>query len=241
MNEVNFLPSSYARQCRARSRRLRHIGLIVAVAVLMGGWLLIDAARLVSLEQYALTIENQATLVATKAQQAADLDRQRAVLAREVAVQRQLAAPVTFTQITTAVGTVLPDAATITDMALNGRRPLPDAIAAAAKTTSKPAIKGLRRDADVVAVSIRGLAPNDGEVANFVGSLSQHGLFTDVKLLYSKPLQIGTLIGREFRIDMSVPLERQFKPGDARPASDPLVARGVGRGSPTGQEVSHAH
>ncbi len=247
MNDVNFLPDSYVRQCHARNRRLRHFGMIAAVTVLMGGWLLIDAARLAGLEQYALVVESQASAIEAQARQAAALETQRAELAREVTVQRQLAAPVTFAQITATVGSLLPDAATITDFSLNGRRPLPDVIAkvsnrsgASQGSRMPPAPAGTRREVDQVAVSIHGLAPNDVEVANFVGLLSKHALFSDVKLLYSKPLQVGDLIGREFRIDMNVPLERRFESSDKQPAKSLAATHGQASAL-TSQEVASAH
>jgi hypothetical protein len=48
-------------------------------------------------------------------------------------------------------------------------------------------------------------------VADFVGRLSDYPLFSNVKMLYSRAVVAGELQAREFRIELEVPLDRDYR------------------------------
>ncbi len=56
-----------------------------------------------------------------------------------------------------------------------------------------------------------GLAPTDMEIADFVGRLSSYPLFTNVKMDYSRAVQVKELKAREFHVQFEVPLDRDYK------------------------------
>lgn len=104
------------------------------------------------------------------------------------------------------------------------REALPTASSKTAKPAHAAAIKPTPSD-EALLIEFSGLAPNDVEVANLVGALSDNPAFSGVKMLYSRSVTTRGVIGREFRMEMQVPLDRDYRlDGDGRKAKTQEVA-----------------
>jgi len=66
-------------------------------------------------------------------------------------------------------------------------------------------------------VELVGLAPHDREIANLVETLSEHPLCREVKVDFTRRIELGRLYAHEFRLEFQVPLDRMVRPASERP------------------------
>jgi hypothetical protein len=139
------------------------------------------------------------------------------VLAKQVKIQRELSPPLKTTQAMATIAQLMPLRVALRSLTLVGKRPTP--AVAPKESNKKPAAKGRASKkpekvvpVDPMKIELIGLAPSDGDIAELVGQLSNHPLFTGVKLVFSREATVGDLIAREFRIELEVPLDREYRP-----------------------------
>jgi Tfp pilus assembly protein PilN len=208
MNQVNFLPADYVDHQSRQHRVLRQMLLVVGVVAGVGVWYAVTNQRLAGQEQVAVTLETMTVASRQQAQEIQTLREQQTRLNRLVRLQRQLSVPLTQTQVLATLGQLMPAPLSLQHLAIVARRPAPEPPDAA--RGDAPA--GPLAAPNALHVMLAGLSPDDGEVANFVGRLTEHVLFSDVKLMFSRPLEVNGLLGREFQIEMDIPLDRDFAP-----------------------------
>ncbi|MEX0777600.1 MAG: PilN domain-containing protein [Phycisphaeraceae bacterium] len=216
MNEINFLPRAYVIE-QMRQRRVRREFALIAMAIMvMAGWFLIAQARMDQLSFYTQEVESQAQVMREQVKQAIDREAQRTVLSRQFRIQRELAPALSYSQVLATIGALLPRSMAIRDLSMLGRQPTVD-LPSGGKSGGgdASAAQAPDRQPDAIRITLVGVAPSDTEVANFVGALADHPLFANVKLLYCKSAEVGPLLAREYRIEVEVPLDRQFKPRKA--------------------------
>mgnify|MGYP005844823809 CR=1 FL=1 len=225
MNQVNFLPETFVRTRAAKKRRFGHVGIAAMVAAVLGSWWYVENSTLSAIRDLEHQLEAQVGQARTELTQVQQLTAQRKVLMHQDQIRRQLAQPVSHTHVIEMIGQVMPRSITMIDLTMVARR---DALPAAATKTAKPgnavAVKTTPSD-EALLIEFSGLAPNDVEVANLVGALSDNPAFTGVKMLYSRSVTTRGVIGREFRMELQVPLDRDYRPhGDGPKAKTQEVA-----------------
>lgn len=233
MNSINFLPQSYLDGQRRRRRVVREVFALVMLSGLMGVAYLYVLTQTQMLQQQVLNRQADGKAVREKIAQFQNLQHLQKQLVREVNMQRELRQPLTHTAILATLGQIMPASIGLTDLTLVAHAPVPQkpvapdtkrrtfgsksgsAPAAPAKTSDKDGAKAKQPEIVKIKplkVELVGLAPNDVEIADFMATLSDHDLFTEVKLLYSRSVEAGPIVGREFRIEMQVPFDRDYRP-----------------------------
>jgi len=213
MNQINFLPASYFHQRRRRRRFLRDVCLLAAVvtllALLAGG----EYDELLALEQLAYTLESEGNVTRAQIRERTLLQSEHALLARRLAVQQQVSMPVSYSQMTATISRLMPVGVGLSELRCHTDRPQPQP----ARTDDGARPRRRNRDttpdnvAPVVYIELTGLSPDDATIAEFVGRLSDHPLFEQVKMEYSRSTRAGRLIARKFRITFHVPLNRHYR------------------------------
>lgn len=217
MNDVNFLPSSYVRQRARHMSRARQRALIGIAALCLVGWWFTQRSHTASLREEAERLEEQARVAQEQQTELVKLRREYSRLAHQVKVQQELAQPVNHTQVLAVLGEVLPSSIAMRELDMKMQRPQPVAADKADATgkkggKSKGKAKG-KAEKDLIALELVCVAPDDLTVANAIGAVSGHPLFSGVMLRHIKPVEFdqqGKM--REFRMVMNVDLARQFKP-----------------------------
>lgn len=235
MNEINFLPEQFVHEQARAQRRFRHVIVIAVVATCMFGQVVIHRHSLSWRQAEAKALEADAAVAQNLKSEIAQLQKRHGALSHELTMHRELVLPLRHSQMIAALGQSMPPSIALSSM--NVETQLPPPISLDKKSAEKNKNAGaLPLKKPMLNVQMTGLAADDLEVANFVGALSDHPLFHDVKMHSSKPTTVGTLIGREFSISMQVPLDREYRPAE----DDPALA---GAGEPTEQtaEVPDAH
>lgn len=226
MNNINFLPQSFIAEQVRRVRRFRHMALIAFVIVAMGGWAVTARGLLKDRQAFAESLQVEVDAARRRASEMGKLRAERAALARQVKIQRELALPLSQTTVIATLGQLLPDSMVVTNLKAVTQRPKSEPASAASGKSPKKAARPAD-EPDYIRIDIAGLAPNDVELAEFVGRLSSHPLFTNVKMHRSKSGPVGQFITRQFSIEMDVPLDREYRDASQRAAAV--------------QEVSDAH
>lgn len=230
MNQINFLPETYVRHRAARKRRFGHVGITVMVLFVLGSWWYVEHNTLREIRNLERQLEAQVGQARTELTQVQQLTAQRKVLAHQDHVRRQLAQPLSHTQVIEMIGQIMPRSITLTDLTVVARRtPMQTPAAAkAAKAANSPTAPKVANTDEALLIEFSGLAPDDVEIANLIGALSDNPAFSGVKMLFSRSVTTRGVVGREFRMEMQVPLDRDYR---IRPDDQ----------AKTIQEVAHAN
>jgi hypothetical protein len=229
MNEINFLPQSFIR-LRARKRRvLRESLLVVVVVVGMGVWYAFAQRGLQALVESAQGVQAQ---VATGEQdeEAKRLHARYVELARQCDAIRQLVSSVNASQVLATIASVTPPSVAVRVLELNDkgldvwaaktkerdhRKAQEEANKArgnTSKTKKAAAGSGSKFDPPIMEIKLEAVAPGDVQITDFVGRLTQHPLFGNVKLYYTRSTTVGEFAARQFSVQMEVRLDRRYGP-----------------------------
>ena len=222
MNEINFLPESFYRQ-RARRRRVwRHALALTLVAAGLITWGVLGDRSLQSLRSFARQIETEGEAAHEQVKEVVRLQGEFLKLAKTLAVQRDVALPVSCSKLVATVTHLMPATVVLTDLNMDAARPTPTQKAPEADKKGKKAApkKGAAPVAapktDTMRIELKGLSPDDARIADFVGRLTDCPAFTNVKLEYARVAEIEGMTGRQFRVSLMVRLDRDYLPLDAR-------------------------
>ncbi|MFW6133272.1 MAG: PilN domain-containing protein [Planctomycetota bacterium] len=205
MMNVDFLPERIVQQRARRSRQVRQgclLGIcLVALAAL--GFARQGQVRQARAERRVWTSrsENVRQQVALRRK----LERQQAELAMKEQIDRRLGIRISARDLLAELSRLLPESMCLTGLDIEAVR-----VADARNGRSAGRARPVRRppeDAPTTAslrVVIRGLAPNDVDVANFIGRLSACPLFTSVRMGYTRTVQFRRREAREFEASFSV-------------------------------------
>jgi Tfp pilus assembly protein PilN len=225
MNTVNFLPQSFFRRRHRRRRILIESAMVVVVAACAATWALMGDGSLDRLRDYAAEIEAEGTAAQRQLKELAALQSEFRDLSEQLRIHHQVMLPVGFGQILSSISRLTPDSIAYSDMRFECKRPAPPPRLTEDELKQKrsPRAKIAAPKADAIHVELTGLSPDDRRIADLVGKLAEHGLFTEVKLEFSKATEQDSLIARKFRVTMSVPLDRNYRI-TSRPAGKEGVA-----------------
>lgn len=227
MNRVNFLSDEFLREQGRKVRIFREAVLIVVVILAMVGWSMAELRRTQKLSRQLTQKQQEATDVEAQMTQLQVLSKRQAELNRQMRIKGELGLPVEFSQVIATIGAQMPESLTISDMTMNAPRPQPKVNKAGdkKKASNKPEPKPAPRYMKIV---LEGVSPSNLEVATFVDRLTTNPLFSSVKVPYSRSKTIGSIVGRMFKVELEVSLDRVYVP---RQAAD---------NDESGEEIAHA-
>lgn len=206
---IDFLPASYRRRQADRRYAGPHLLLAAALAAALIAWGYAEHRQTTDLAWQTHAVQAEARAVHRQQANMAAMRRTHERLVRQVKLQRDLAQPLRDTRILAVIGKLMPGSIALTHLKM----------ARIVSATNDPprvhghAVKaGASASANVprLHLDVRGLAPNDLTVANFLGRLKFNALFTDVKIHYSRATTVHGVTGRLFELSMEVPLNRTF-------------------------------
>lgn len=215
MNEINFLPQTYVK-VQSRQRRVYREAVLVAITMVsIGGWYMSSRGSLGDVEAYAATVDNEAAVLQKQLTEMVRLGGERRTLAAKVELKRELEAPLETSAIIATIGRLMPSTIAMRSITLEGNKPnAASATSRVTATTPQGAAAPKAAPTEKLSVTLTGLAPTDSAVTEFVGQLSTHGLFEGIKLLYSRSVTVNDILAREFRIEMTIPFDRDYQSGD---------------------------
>lgn len=202
--EVNFLPASYIRKQERRQQIIRQAGLISVVVVLLVGWWMVQRGQTAAMQRYADTLEKSVLAQRDQMKVYAVLEAEQRDLLHRVKVQRQLAQPISHTQILATLTQVTPSSVAVTEMTIEHEQPRQSR----SRSKRQAAKQTAAASRDLLRMAFTGIAPSDLVIANLLTALKSHELFDDVKLRYARAIEVDGIAGRQFHMEVTVPLVR---------------------------------
>jgi len=218
INEINFLPESFLKRHQRKRRIMREIGLVVVVVICLFVWISATSSRAIGLKNYVEAKTQELEAAEAQLVELSRLKKQMAGLNQQIDLHRRLSLPVTHTSLLAAIGESMPDDIALTRVEMT--TPTPKPTNKPKKTSkSKKSVKSKReqtkaepKEPRLMKFEMTGLSPSDLMVANFVGRLSEHVLFHNVKMKYTRSTRVGEVTARKFGIELTVDLNQQYMP-----------------------------
>lgn len=220
MSQINFLPESYLREKRRQNRVMRESMLIAVVALLIIVWYAGTQTRVVSLENLVQAKQQEVQSIASQQTEMAKLDQERSVLMQQLQLERELSQPINHTAVVATLAHIMPRSMALTDMSIQMPAPVPsprikvsDKSKTSGRNDNRSVAKAPAGPPPVMRVSVVGLASRDMEIADFVGRLTDHALFGNVKMVFSRSVELKDkmVMAREFRVEMDIRLDRIYE------------------------------
>jgi Tfp pilus assembly protein PilN len=220
VNQIDFLPPSYRADQARRRRLVGEVALVIVCVAAMVAWYFHSSRQIGELADYAQKLQAESLAVRKQAGELTRLQGEQTTLSRQARLQRELSQPLGLSRVIAVFTKAMPPSVAITNMVVAGRKPVP------APPEAKSAAKDVKpRKAspladEVIRIEVTGVSPSDMEVADLVRTLGESSLFTNVKMRSSRAAEVRGRSAREFRVEMEVPLDREFRIG-----KPPEVAR----------------
>jgi len=198
MDNIDFLPERIKAQ-RAMKRRLLRQGYLLglcAVALVALGY--IQHRRVIKAQGELEMLADREQNIRSQLEMREMLQRQEADLMIMKRIEDQFGSRINPLDILSEIERILPESTVLTSFNLETMEYLP---AGASETSDRPVDGSFRTDmsSNRVRLVLTGLAPNDVDVANFIGQLSASAIFEDVNMGYAKNVTFRTRNAREFQ------------------------------------------
>ncbi len=220
MNQIDFLPSRFHKRRARQDRAVWEFTLCAAVAIVLVLATVTMHARSAILRDAVESAEGDAKHNETQARERDRLTNSRRALAKQLHVYRMTALPIDTADVLASIAELAPPGITLNSMRMRSKEYRP---------SGKPTPIGSPKEPETgwVALSIEldAVAPSDDQIVDFVAKLERHPAFEGVKIRHSRAGEVAGYAVREFRLDLSVPLDRDYKRKHPHPTS---------------QEVAHA-
>ncbi len=218
MNEINFLPQSYRDRLRTRQRRVREGAVVLLLCGALGVYWTYGMTARMSLRQQALQAEDRLANALSTEQQVLELREVKEQLMEQRRVQRAVRVPVRHHQVVRVLGSLLPESMALRALTLENDRPTPKAWQPPAEEIDDERAGGVpvfsaeptKAEPNLIKVEFEAVAPDDLTVAALIASMSEHPLFTGVKLHSSRYVETQGLAARQFRVTANVDLSREY-------------------------------
>ena len=219
MSQVNFLADTFIREQTRKARASSEVALIAVVVLAIVGWGVMSWQEMKDLKGQVRIRQDESAALHEQAAQFTRLSGQCRDLQRQAALQQELALPVNVTGVIATIGSLAPDSLTLANMSITSSPPRPTKTVKGKELSSKAQSKlKASRAASArnrkMRIELSGICPTDRDITDFVGDLTGHQLFSSVKLLHSKSDNIRGAAARQFRIEITVPLDRLYVPTD---------------------------
>ncbi len=219
MNTIDFLPESYHLERAYRKLRQRRVLLIALTAMTLLGWGITRHQQSAGLAGEVRSLEAQAKASKLKRSEMDKLREERKQLVYQETIQQQLDQPIAVTESVALIGRIMPESVNISRISINTLRPDPKPIEdedEADRKKSRSSSKKKKADEappkDLITIQVYGAAPNDPIVAELVETMSDHAVFQNVKLHFSRADEADEVSMRRFHIEAEVPLDRRYVP-----------------------------
>ena len=196
MNEINFIPKRYRQRQAQRAALYRQATLIAMMIVCLVGWAAFQQARTADVRAYAQSLETQVESKRAKLEALERLQATHQKLMHQVRVQQRLAQSLAHSKVISLMGKLLPTKVRLRALEMNTRR--------GSGSGGSPAPQAIK-------IQFRGTAPDEMTVANLVATLSEHPVFSDVRMRRSSTVRRERQTVREFQLALRVNLQRDFQ------------------------------
>ena len=214
MKKINFIPPGFVSECETQ-KRIKHVTVALsAILAVTLVWAVVLTARTALAGQALQKLQAASHEAEQDAETVALLIKQRDELLAMLKSGQDLEGPLPLAAILSTIEEALPRDASIQELRLL-RREGTDRKGTRMGKNKKSAKTST---SDYIIVEVDGIWPNIESVARFTAALNQYALFQNVKILDGASFQDGSIIGRKFRIQSEISLERRFtfnNPGEA--------------------------
>jgi Tfp pilus assembly protein PilN len=206
MNEIDLLPE----RIRTKRRRLARLKIQIYMLIFAAmGLTLLGYARYGHIERAKadLTVlRDRADNGRQQLETLTKLQSQQGELLIKKRIDDTLGSRANTLEVLAELGRLLPESMAVTNLSIESTVLSPSAAAKATDPDYKPASASGAGAAKVnrVTIVLTGLAPNDVDVANFIGMLSSSPLFEDVNMGYAKNTTYRGRSAREFQASFHV-------------------------------------
>jgi len=204
--KIDFLPEKLKAQRSLRQRIVRQVYLLILVAVGLVVWGYFSYERVAEARaELALLHERSAGLDHLLVDKAC-LQKEQAELLIKERISKQLGSRIDVLDVLAEIERLLPAGVSLLSLNMDGvQLPVNRAgryrgLAGSPSGERSAASAGVKR----VRLVIQGIAPNDVDVANFIGQLSASHIFEDVRMGYCKSMVVKNRRAREFQASCHV-------------------------------------
>lgn len=225
MNQINFLPDSFAKTLRRRQRRPVEFAVIaMTVAGLILLWLNTESVDPALAKHLKQVTQAERTLAKHHTEEER-LKQKRADLARQLRIERETGQPILMTQILSRLSTHMPLPIQLTSLQLIANRPkaTPTQPQKSADQPRKKTRRAYKKQTpqpqanNRIKIVLAGIAPSDTQIVELIRRLENDPIFSGVSLRNSRMEKTQTHYTREFEIDVDIDLNRRFvAPAPAR-------------------------
>ena len=212
MNEINFLPQRIVHQSADRRRRARTGGLISLLLTCLVGWGVHEFSINHDMSQQVKRFKDQVATARNQMSEVVKLGDEYKRLQTQVDLQRELSQPISHTQTFVQISETLPESVALLEIHIASRRPAPKALEDDSKRKRKSKkSKVVELSHNDLQITLDGVAPDDLTIANMIGDLSDHPLFDQIYLEYTRSIEARGVQARAFRLKLRLRLDRRFK------------------------------
>jgi Tfp pilus assembly protein PilN len=209
--QINFVPEPYrrARRRRSQAQRVAILG-VVMIGAMVTLYVLTDR-QADGLADYSDTLKQQIAAAQGQLIEVSKLQKVRGELGRQARIYNELARPITFTVINSALAAATPESIVLSEYSAEIQSLERARVRDASNPRNRDRPRTVTEGYEVIAIELQGVAPSNVDIANYVGRLASTSVFRNVKMLHAKQGRIDDSIIRQFRITMEVPLDRDYR------------------------------
>ncbi len=203
MDKVDFLPERIKIQ-RAKRTRLKHQSFwLTGCVLLLAVWGYIRQDTISSAKAELRLLNDRSSNIQQQLVLRASLERQQNELLLKKRVDDDLGSRIKALDIISEMDQLLPESMAFTDMKLEVSeiripiKPVTNKNMRASRSSKKKVKK--EKVVKRIQLKLKGVAPTDVDVANFIGQLSASPLFEDVNMGYVKTVDFRGRAAREFQ------------------------------------------
>jgi Tfp pilus assembly protein PilN len=209
VNGADFLPETFAAAEAGRKSTFHYAAVLCVALVLMLAWYVFGGRELREMKHRLATLGPQVAGAHERRNTLAQLEKEKSQLSVQAATYRKVAPPLTTTSVIAVIGDLIPSSLALKALSVSSPPAQPKAPQSKDKAHRKRK-KTEIQPIEPMKLDLVGLASTDLDVARFERRLVEHELFSHVKLIFSRPIEIGELAAREFRIEAQTPLDRRY-------------------------------
>lgn len=200
MDRIDFLPERI-RVKRQRNRRLvLQANLLVACVVALAALAYVRQGKLTQAQAELNLLCERSAEAGRQLELKASLERQQAELMIMQRIEGHLGSRVNTLDVLAEIERLMPESMVLADLSIEAMEVSDKSRKnGAAAVTPISATPGQERTVKRLRLVLTGLAPNDVDVANFIGQMSASPLFEDVNMGYAKNVVYHGRGAREFQ------------------------------------------
>lgn len=211
--EMSFLPEDYVERRIERRTSLVCLAMFVVVLGGVGAVYAYKNGQLSEAKARRDGINASYAEAARRLEQLEALQLQRNEMLRKAQVSALLLERVPRTFLLADLVNRMPEPLSLLELTVNTKvvqapRPSPTKTALANKTAAAKDAKAAPAEEplpqQIVTLSLTGVAPTDGQVAQYMSKLTESPLLSDVNMVYTEETKVGETAMRKFRFEMTL-------------------------------------